>query len=389
MGSLPWAIPNFPKEEGDRRHQAIRELMEFRGIDCLIIAGHEGNYGDRAGNFRYVSNYCMWYDDEYIVFPLEGEPVLFAFSSAHYDWAKRLSWMPVKISSFYTKLGYVANIVETVEELGYQEGTLGIVDMETMPAYIYVELLKRLPKATFLAAGDILAQARMIKSAAELEFVEKGGECADKGFEAIRATARPGAKDRNVWNAMESAMTAHGAEPPSFSLFATGPWPDKGINFPHGPVDRVLKEGDLVMDEITPCYGGYWTQLCRPISLGKPPDSFKKMFDVQVEMYNEAVELLRPGNIYGEINARMREIAKKNGYDPINAFSLQHIGLINIDRIPNRTVLRPGMTFVNHPWTEYPPGNTEVGGHIIGDTYIITEGKPKCINKVPFELTIV
>jgi hypothetical protein len=69
MGKLAWNIPNFPKEEGERRHRAIKEQMEFRGIDCLIIAGHEGNYGARTASFRYVSNYAMWFDDEYIVFP--------------------------------------------------------------------------------------------------------------------------------------------------------------------------------------------------------------------------------------------------------------------------------------------------------------------------------
>jgi len=65
------------------------------------------------------------------------------------------------------------------------------------------------------------------------------------------------------------------------------------------------------------------------------------------------------------------------------------VGLDVIDRIPKRTVLRPGMTIVNHPWIEYPPKKGEMGGHIIGDTYIITEGEPKCLSKVPFELVVI
>jgi Xaa-Pro dipeptidase len=276
-----------------------------------------------------------------------------------------------------------------VKELGHEEGTLGIVDMETMPASIYSGLLKKLPKARFVDARDLLVQVRMIKSPAELKFVEKAGEFADRGLEAIKATVKPGISDRAVWNAMEGAMTAHGAEPPSFTLYASGPWEGKGINFPHGPTDRVLKEGDMVFNEITPSYGGYWVQLCRPISLGKPTDSFKKAFDVQVEMYNKTVEPLKPGNVYGEIDAKMREMAAKNGYDPVNAFSLQHVGLDIIDRILKRTVLRSGMTIVNHPWIEYPPKKGEMGGHIIGDTYIITEGEPKCLSKVPFELVVI
>jgi hypothetical protein len=81
--------------------------MELRGIDCLIIAGHEGNYGARTANFRYVSNYAMWYDDEYIVFPLEGEPSLIAFNTAHYDWAKRGCWIPIKVRGISGMRNYV------------------------------------------------------------------------------------------------------------------------------------------------------------------------------------------------------------------------------------------------------------------------------------------
>lgn len=389
MGTLAWNIPNFPKEEGERRHRAIKEQMEFRGIDCLIIAGHEGNYGARTASFRYVSNYAMWFDDEYIVFPLEGDPLLIAFNTAHYAWAMRLCWIPIKTRGISGLRDYVSDIATAVKERGYEEGTLGIVDLETMPASIYSRLLMKLPRARFVDAKELLAQVRIVKSPLELEFMEKAGECADKGFEAIKAIARPGVKDREVWNAMESAITAHGAEPPSFTLYASGPWEEKGINFPHGPVDRVLQKGDLVLNEITPSYGGYWAQLCRPISLGKPTDTFKKAFDVQVEMYNKTLELLKPGIVYGEIDAKMREIAKNNGYDPVNAFSLQHVGLDIIERIPKRTALRPGMVIVNHPWIEYPPGKGEIGGHIIGDTYVITEGKPKCLSKVPFELAII
>jgi len=386
---MEWNIPLMPKEEGERRHRAIRELMEFRGIDCLIIAGHQGNYGARASNFRYVANYAMWFDDEYIVFPLEGESFMITFNSAHYDWAKRVSWIPVKTRGISGLRNYVTDIVAVVKERGYEEGTLGIVDPETMPAYVYAGLLEKLPRAKFLNARDCVSQVRMIKSPIEIEFMEKAALCADKGFEAMKAATKLGAKDRDIFNAMESALTANGAEPPSFSLHCSGPLEAKGINFPYGPQDRVLQAGDAVFNEITPSYGGYWVQLCRPICLGKPSDNLKRMFDLNVKMYHRTVELLKPGSVYGDIDAEMRAMAKKDGFDPVNAFSLQHIGLDIFDRIPRRTILRPGMTLVNHPWTEYPPNKAEWGGHTIGDTYVITEGKPKALTKLPLEMSIV
>ena len=389
MSVLPWAIPNMPKEEGERRHKAIREAMEFRGIDCLVIAGHVGNYGGRRSNFRYVTNYAMWFDDEYIVFPLEKDPFLIAFNTAHYVWAKRICWIEVRVRGVSGVRNYVADIVNGIKDAGNEKGTIGLVNMETMPAYIYAGLLKNLPNATFVSAGDLINQIRMIKSPIELEFMRKSALCADKGFEAIKATARPGVQDRAVWTAMDSAMTMVGAEPPTFTLYASGPYEKKGINYPYGPMDRVLKKGDMVLSEIGPSYGGYWTQLVRPLSLGKPGDTFKRAMEIQTEMYNMAVEMMRPGTVLADIDAKVREMAKKAGHHPLNAFTMQHTGLDNLDRIPKRTVLRPGMTFVNHPWTEFPPDNPTFGGHTCGDTYIVTEGKPECLSKLPFEISIV
>jgi Xaa-Pro aminopeptidase len=81
---------------------------------------------------------------------------------------------------------YVSDIATAVKERGYEEGTLGIVDLETMPASIYSRLLTRLPKARFVDAKDLLIQIRMIKSPLELKFVDKAGECADKGLKPLR-----------------------------------------------------------------------------------------------------------------------------------------------------------------------------------------------------------
>jgi Xaa-Pro aminopeptidase len=44
------------------------------------------------------------------------------------------------------------------------------------------------------------------------------------------------------------------------------------------------------------------------------------------------------------------------------------------------------MYFANHPWAEYPYDTREVGGHIIGDTVIVTDGAPERLSKLPFQL---
>lgn len=381
MKKMEWKIPLAPIEEKSRRHKAIREQMAIRKIDCLIIPGMHSNYGAGRANIRYVSNYAQWYDDEYITFPLSGEPLLYAWNAAHFDWGKRVSWVSIKLSN---EREYIKDMAEEIKRLGLDRKTLGIVDLRIMPTQTYLGLLKELPSATFVDASDLFLTLRLVKSPAELKFVRKAAELADIGFNAMLETAEVGVHDREVWSACERAMTLAGAEPPSFSLYCSGPWPDKGIGFIYGPMDRRLEKGDIVFNEITPCYGGYWIQLCRAIVLGEPSDDFKKAYDAQVEIYDLANRELRPGNTFAELEEKARELAKKRGY--LHKIVLQHMGLQITERIPLQTMFRPGMYFVNHPWEEYPYSSPEVGGHIIGDTVVVTDGAPERLTKLPFQL---
>jgi len=146
MSDQPWEVPTFSREEGVRRHKKIRELMAYRGVDCLIISGHLGLYRSQASDLRYVSNYCMWFADEHIVFPLEGEPMLYLWSTGHQDKAKKVSWIPTRVSRKIKEgRNYPADIAARVKELGLERGTLGIVNMYNMPASVYVALTELLP----------------------------------------------------------------------------------------------------------------------------------------------------------------------------------------------------------------------------------------------------
>lgn len=55
MKKMAWEIPLFPIEEKIRRHNAIRELMAFRKIGCLIIPGTHSNYGANRANMKYIA----------------------------------------------------------------------------------------------------------------------------------------------------------------------------------------------------------------------------------------------------------------------------------------------------------------------------------------------
>ena len=51
--------------------------MESEGLDILVVYGNSGRQGPRTGNLAYVSNFISFSGQQILIFPREGEPVLF------------------------------------------------------------------------------------------------------------------------------------------------------------------------------------------------------------------------------------------------------------------------------------------------------------------------
>ncbi len=392
MYGKEWQIPIFSEEEGKRRWRKIRELMVAREIDCLIIAGHLGNYRASYADIRYVSNFINWFDDEYCVFPLQGEPSLYVWASQHEYWARKVSWISQVVPAVrHGGLGYVASVANRIKELGLEKKTLGLVQLRVMPAYFYIGLTKALPDANFVDAGEVLRTARLIKSPEELEMVRKSGECADIGYKAMLETAKPGITEYDLIAECERAMIKAGAECGSFTLFNTKQWPD-GWGFPVNGTNRRLQKGDVVLNEITPCFGGYYTQLCRPICLGKPPEDFLQMFEIYKEMLRIAREGYRPGNVLSDVDTKVRDYAQSKR--PFTVASAAFQMMDSIVTFPNFLgELKPGIVCVLHPWTHPRESDMKAKkghlGHICGETCIVTEGEAESVSKIPVEIAIV
>jgi Xaa-Pro dipeptidase len=387
-----WEIPIFSEEEGRRRHRLIRELMVAEGIDCLVIAGHTGNHRGQFGNIRYVSNYINWFGDEYCLFPLNGEPTLYVWQWMHEFWARKVSWIQDIVTSgaLDQKITYADLIAGKIRDHGLEKSRIGLVSEKAMPAYVYKGLLNMLQAASFVDAPQVLTLPRLKKSAEELEFVRKAGECADEGFKAMVQVARPGVTEYEVIAECERAMIRAGAEPGSQLLFRAKQWPD-GWGLPHGGSNRVLQQGDVLLMELSPCYGGYYSHLLRPISLGDPSIDFLRTFDLHKEMYLGARDQLKPGNFNTEIEKRIGDRALSKSTCTFASPLIQFMD--DCQSGPFRTMLEPGQVFAIHPYTR--PSESEVlarrghMGHILGDVCIVTEGDSESVTELPLEVTVV
>jgi Xaa-Pro dipeptidase len=380
----------FSAEEFARRHNKIREIMQLRGIDCLIVTGNTGLNQSNAADIRYITGLAAA-DGSYILFPLVGEPVYLVPSSFVAGRIGKLCSIPVSPVAFKqgTRIrDYAADLVARIKTLGLEKGTIGLVTTRVMPADTYIILKENLPETKLISAGEVLLECRLIKSPEELDFVRKAGQCADKGIEALIEAAQPGVTEAELTACCDYAMIRAGADRGPFILLASGPWERfQGAIGDASYSQRELTEGDIILTELSPSYRGYYAQLCVPISVGgSVPGSFTDLLEIHRKIYQLALREMCSGNTIAAIENKVFDFACKRG-DFRRAWALQSTELAEAFFKVDST-LKTGMSYVIHPWTEYSSGRG-LQGHTLGNTVIITDTQPEQISRSPLDLVTV
>ena len=190
-------------------------------------------------------------------------------------------------------------------------GPLAMIGTEVMPLGRAADFFRRLGHEP-ADGGDIVRATALVRKPFELERVAKAAEIADKGFARLCEVARPGMREFELAAEVEAAMQELGSED-NFGLIATGSHnvAVRAVN------DRVLEPGDVVIGEITPCYRGYFAQLCRTFILGEPTELQRRKFDMLHrggrrrpcrDVRRVALERHRQGGERGHHEARIRRL---------------------------------------------------------------------------------
>jgi Xaa-Pro aminopeptidase len=373
----------FSKNEYSRRHAAIRALMQARGLDCLVIAGHDGVSGAGAADLRYIAGPLMIPEDgPFIIFPLVADPILITNLALGSEQGV-IAAEQVSFKKGTRVRDYGAHVSMRLRDLGFDKGVIGLVTTRVMPVKEYLAMRKELPQADFVPADDIILQCRLVRSEEEVAFLRRSGELADAGMRAIVDLARPGVTENQLIVACDYAMAKAGGERGNFILIGSGPWDKQIVQ----GTNRKLEKGDVLVDEITSNYKGYYTQLLCPIVIGKrAPAGLVERMRVNNAMYQTACENLRPGAFVMEVEKRVEERAAGMGQWS-RSWALQSAELAEAFHKVNLTIQK-NMCFVVHPWSE-PASGKGYRGHTIGNTCLVTDGDPEGLNKFPQEIITV
>jgi Xaa-Pro dipeptidase len=400
-----FSYPRFSQAEYRRRHENIRRLMRDLRLDCLLIIGGSAAYGRLWFNLRYVTNMMGKAEmATYCFFPKEGDPAV--VTRPGHSLAGAMLARTVVRNIIIGQPSVLDAIVDAIKERGYEKGRVGVVEYDpytSIPKNHWDFFTTHLAQAEFVFVTKEFIAMRLLKSAEEIQFLERSAELGDAGIRAMQERVKPGMTESEVFAIVHEAVIREGGEMGMIQLGSCSMLdPDINDQRPR-PVDRVIGDRDIINNELGIFYNGYEAQCGKPVVTGKPTGEYEEMFGLALEGYKRLVPTIYPGKSSEDSAAAMKFILD-SGYEFYGGFlqgmlgaNPRHEPQIGFDRIQSgedrflygadgRLVYQVGHVFTLQM---HIVDKSHTRGLFLGDFFAIEETGPRCLNKFPPQMVRV
>lgn len=264
--------------------------------------------------------------------------------------------------------------------------TIGID--KNWPARFLLHLMDLNPKSKYVNSSFIIDTLRMCKDEEEIELMKKASHINDMAMDKLQKLLTEELSEKEMSTKLSTIYEELGADGFSFSpIIAYG----KNGADPHAHcgVDKV-KEGDCVIFDIGCIKDNYCSDMTRTVFYKNAPQKAKEVFNIVLEANKRAIDIVKPGVRFCDIDNAAREYITEKGYGKYFTHRTGHsIGIETHDMgdvsSVNTDTLKPGMIFSVEPGI-YLPGEFGVR---IEDLVLVTEDGHEILNKHDKELTII
>jgi Xaa-Pro aminopeptidase len=399
-------LPRLSLAERDRRWQATRREMDARGLDCLVLWGWPAMWDFCTANARYLCPVGGNAEFNILVFPRRGDPTCFVLMPTFLEgWRASQDW----VGDIRARRGpWADTVAQRINELGLTEARIGMDGLAGpldpdgwLPHSVYQRLRELLPKVDFVNLGDMLELIRTVKSDEELQILGRAAQLGDLMLATCRDTARPGVRESEVFGGMMETMLANGGEEPTLFLWACDRYP-----YPHPfrlPTTRPIERGDLIICEIHPKIGGYFTHVERTFAIGAPEPEQRRIYDICVTAFNEGMKMFGPGRPIAAAMDHVRDVIHENdlgmcetgihghGLASLEYPRYRHHAL-KADQEALKTVgdaFRPGMVFAFNIDLFDPSWREGKTGCVFAETVQITETGARRMHNYPMDFQAI
>lgn len=280
------------------------------------------------------------------IIPAYGDPIFICFKAEEQEIRSALGDQQVKVFGHVGE--QMANVSKTFRALAAefpdrlnQEEALPLkVGMQMWfgtPAFL-VDLFRKLnPQVELVPSDPVMDQLRMPKDESEFQLLTKAQEIATQGMDRLREMLKPGRSGPEIAAEVLYTMMKAGASGTSTPIHV-----NTGIRscWIHGDVsNEPIREGDLVVANLTPMYSGYCANLARTFVIGQPDQKQQRLIDAYLEIILAVRKALKPGVTVGRLDRISREICIQHGLEEYHLKGISHgIGL-RFEETPAPTIL--------------------------------------------------
>lgn len=384
-GPLVMDLPFSDKEYGCRL-EAVRRLMERRGLDALLSFTPENLYyltGHDTPGYYYLQACVVTHDQDPVILTRKIE----SFNTVGRSWKR-------KVCPFGDTENPVDVLVALLGELGCVGKRIGI---ESSAWFIssaqYLDLTHQLERtnSVLVDATGLVEELRMIKSEEELVYIREGAKICSTAMQTAFDNSHAGANENDIASATVAKLIEQGGEYAGLPPFiSTGP----RTTLVHSTwAGRSLQEGDVLAYELPGVRARYCGALYRTGVVGKPSAEIQLGCDMLIELLNELLSAIVPGKPINDVHQVCLDVYKRYGF-PSSRRSAYGLGInyppdwgeghiISFTEKETR-LLQPGMVFhVGSGLYEYPKYQLA-----FTESVIVTEKGCEVITDFPRELQV-
>lgn len=354
-------------------------------------------------NIRYLTGVHIgeWARDKmhrYALLPRGGEPYLFESGSA--GAARRLysPWIADHVRPAITwSRGGIPGCDKAADRLA--DGIKQILiehGVENEPLAIdwtdivLLDALRRAGINTIIDAQDSLLDARLIKSADEVQLLKTAASMADAAYDTLTRSIRPGVKENELVGLVCQTLYSLGSDDVECVNVVSGP---RSSPHPHVFSDRIVRPGDFVFFDVIHSFNGYRTCYYRSFICGRPTEAQKAAYKQAYEWLYQAIDKVKPGVTSKEIALSWPDCTTWGLSSEAEAIGMaigHGIGLSIHERpfisrlcsLDDPFTLEAGMVIAMETYAQTPDGKH---GARIEEEVLITENGHEVITKYPCE----
>ena len=286
---------HFTQSEFQGRKEKALELMQKRGLDGLLMFRQESMYYLTGfDTFGFVFFQCL-------VLNSNGDFTLVT-RMPDLRQAQRTSIIE-DIHVWEDKEG--ANPAEHLRRLLENSGGKGKRYGVEFDAYGLTAANGMLLQAALdgycelVDASKLISELRLIKSAAELDYVKHAATLADKAWLKAKSLIAPGVNEAQILAAMQAEILAGDGDYPA-NEFIIGSGQD-ALLCRYFTGRRTLSAVDQLTLEFAGVYRHYHAAMMRTVPIGKVSAQHRHMHQVAIEAMQACMEVLKPGNNMGQV----------------------------------------------------------------------------------------